>query len=337
MRKGKPPALARSASRSVLPLPRKGGCSSVSASAPLLAGAQIGSGEEDEQGEEEDEESEDTQVCWSVLFSCFPLIWTIGAEFATEAIESGIAQHITLLMLPLIAGIKSLFTAATQAKPPKNAPPAPPMPPVQPDIFTATSTAIFGYAESHPVYYLLVDFGSALFIGLAFLFWKDINDWVEKVQSESRQAADRKARLLAAPTPGPETMHEDTKVNGESVETGELVEDKSQKHSRNSRISKDWAAMLMREELKQFLQRRDELQRIVNGVEVTHQEEDLNKKKQKQTADKFAGVGSGAAACLARAMKGPVMQRAQKLTEHGAAHSHQLAPQSAIRISHKQL
>ena len=44
--------------------------------------------EEDSEEEEEDEESEEAQMCWSAVFSCFPLLWTIAAEFATAAYEA---------------------------------------------------------------------------------------------------------------------------------------------------------------------------------------------------------------------------------------------------------
>ena len=53
------------------------------ATAPLLLA------DDDEESEaEEEEETEEAQMIWSILFSCFPLIWTIATEFAAEAFEA---------------------------------------------------------------------------------------------------------------------------------------------------------------------------------------------------------------------------------------------------------
>eukprot|EP00325_Prymnesiales_sp_UTEX-LB-985_P025203 CAMPEP_0174732522 /NCGR_PEP_ID=MMETSP1094-20130205/59562_1 /TAXON_ID=156173 /ORGANISM="Chrysochromulina brevifilum, Strain UTEX LB 985" /LENGTH=321 /DNA_ID=CAMNT_0015935049 /DNA_START=134 /DNA_END=1095 /DNA_ORIENTATION=+ len=156
-----------------------------------------GNQEDSDGGEEEgEEESEESQMCWSALFSCFPLIWTIASEFASEALEAGIIQHIGLMLLPLFAGVKQLIATVTAEPIPDNAPPAPPSPPTQPDFFTATSATVFGFAEVHPIFFFCLDFGVAITIGTLFLFWKDIDDWIERVQTESRQAADREARKV---------------------------------------------------------------------------------------------------------------------------------------------
>lgn len=68
------------------------GAAAAGAGAALLAGDKKPGGvpgdEDDSEEEEEDEESEEAQMCWSALFSCFPLLWTIAAEFATAAYEA---------------------------------------------------------------------------------------------------------------------------------------------------------------------------------------------------------------------------------------------------------
>ena len=298
------------------------------------------------------------------------------------------------MLLPIFTGLRNIYLAITGEKVPDNAPPAPPTPPTQPDIVTAANAAVFGFAEIHPIYYLIIDFGVAFVIGALFLFWKDITDWIEKVQSESRQAADRAARqaamkvprpkssvpeagdipaasglalgaeppacpppglpqALLAPGRGPgsgepstegqpqnkwavarahaavmavtESSHlkeadalvEMTAEEPEEVRSAHelkselrMVNDKVEELEIKTKVHKKSTApvaIAMREELKQFLSRRDELQRIVHGVEVSQKEEEVTKKKKKP--DKLAGVGAGAAACLARAFKGPLMQR----------------------------
>ena len=95
-----PPSKALGKSRQIPPPGTKGAArggagraSGAGAAAGLAAGAaasraagdpQEGEGEE----EEEEEETEEAQMCWSLVFSFGPLIWTIMTEFAAEAFES---------------------------------------------------------------------------------------------------------------------------------------------------------------------------------------------------------------------------------------------------------
>ena len=74
-----------------------GGSAAIAAAGAAAAGASAAGAaskqplltEEEGDGEESDEEeSEEAQMCWSVLFSYFPLLWTIAAEFASAAYEA---------------------------------------------------------------------------------------------------------------------------------------------------------------------------------------------------------------------------------------------------------
>ena len=49
--------------------------------------------DDDESEGEEEEESEEAQVCWSMVFTFLPLIWTIATEFAAEAAEAVRCEH----------------------------------------------------------------------------------------------------------------------------------------------------------------------------------------------------------------------------------------------------
>ena len=114
--------------------------------------------EEEEEGEEE-EESEEAQVCWTAMFSFLPIILEVGAEFVGAALEAGICQYLAMLMVPVYQFLKSLVGIATAAPaPPAFAPPAPPPPPHSPTLVVKISTGMFGFAEHHPIIYLVIDF-----------------------------------------------------------------------------------------------------------------------------------------------------------------------------------
>ena len=170
------------------PSSMKGAAGAAGAAAATGAAGAAVAAQEESSDEESEEESEEAQVCWSAIFSFLPLIWTIASEFAAEAMEAGICQHLALLMLPVVTAFKSLVESLTgPPAPPAMAPPAPPPPPVLPDIVTRMSVATFTYAEAHPVYYLLLDFSIAVAVGIFFLFLKDITDWIEEQKAAARQ------------------------------------------------------------------------------------------------------------------------------------------------------
>ena len=54
----------------------------------LIPKGAAGDDDSEGEGEEEEEESEEAQMCWSALFSFFPLIWTVVAEFAAAIYEA---------------------------------------------------------------------------------------------------------------------------------------------------------------------------------------------------------------------------------------------------------
>ena len=68
----------------------KGGAAAAAggSTAALLAEQKRAALVDEESDSEEEEESEEAQMCWSVLFSYFPLLWTIAAEFASAAYEA---------------------------------------------------------------------------------------------------------------------------------------------------------------------------------------------------------------------------------------------------------
>lgn len=68
------------------------------------------------------------------------------------------------------------------------APPAPPPPPIAPDLMTVVSVSVFGFAEAHPVIYLMIDLSLFLAAATFFLFLKDIQDWMEARRLAAMQA-----------------------------------------------------------------------------------------------------------------------------------------------------
>ena len=243
--------------------------------------------EEDEDEGEEEEESEDAQMCWSIMFSCFPVLVEIVTEFAGAAMDAGICQYLAMLLLPIWSGIKTLFGIANMPpSPPAYAPPAPPPPPEQPDLITAVSAATFGFAEAHPMYYMLTDISIAVALGTLYLYWQAITDWWEERQSKARQAAMAAADAEAAASDGYQKLVDDDLESGMGGDVEEevlpevktvaqlgkelrLINDKVEELEIKTKVhrkSTSEKSVAMRVELKGLQGRRDELQRIVNGA-----------------------------------------------------------------------
>ena len=102
----------------------------------------------------------------------------------------GVLHYLVLFTLPLWWSVERLWFMATAPAPlPDFAPPAAPPPPSPPDVVGAAATAVFAFAEVHPIYYLLIDFATAFAIGLLVLYMKDINEWIEAQRAAARAAA----------------------------------------------------------------------------------------------------------------------------------------------------
>lgn len=179
---------------------RGGGAVAGAAAAVGCGGVAAASSYEDEDAlddddSEEEEETEEAQVLWSALFSCFPLVWAVITEFSAVAIEAGIFQYILLLMMPIFIALRNAvdYVQGVHPAPPAMAPPAPPPSPVGPDIATLVSDATFGFARTYPELYLFLDFFIAVVIGIIFLFLKDITEWLEAVRTAARQKQAGKA------------------------------------------------------------------------------------------------------------------------------------------------
>lgn len=141
----------------------------------------------------------------------------------------------------------------------------------------------------YPIYYLLIDVSIAVSIGTFFLFLKDIEDWLE-------------ARRIAAASQQAESRYQPLKDESESMEDGDdlgpaIVEFESKKTKSASELALELrlvndkveeleiktkvhrksttdAAIAMRDELEELLERREELQRIVNVSPTKHAAEE---------------------------------------------------------------
>ena len=276
------------------------------------AGAYVALDDESEDEGEEEEESEEAQVCWGAVFSFLPVIIEIVMEFSSAAAEAGICQYIAMAMLPIYNFFKALFGIANAPPaPPAYAPPAPPPPPHEPTMIKKIEVGVFGFAESHPVIYLLIDLALFLLAATFFLYLKDIQDYMEarrlaalaeekgespespatkgyqelaeeqaalEQQGESfKQEAIMEIEAKAKPTSSAELAKELTRV----VDRAEELEVRVRVHRKSQA---DWVNDL-REELKQLHERRDELKRLLGTGD---------EKKEDQGGDGAAGGGGGA-------------------------------------------
>ena len=298
------------------------GVAGAAAGAAGAAAVDLENGEEGlEEEESEEEESEEAQTLWSALFTFFPVLWAIFTEFAAVAFEAGICQYLALMMVPVVSFFKSLFGMATAPPaPPAMAPPAPPPPPLSPTLIAAVSAATFDFAESHPVWYLTVDFTVATLVGAFFLFLKDITEWYEARQTAARAAAERKAHgyvqlkeeeeaAEAAEGDQQEVEWSDVFGAGRVKTAAELqkelrsVVDRVESFDVRVRVHKksnaSWAVN-MREEHRQLKERQDELERLLGeGAAAGGKGSDAT-----TAASSSGGKGAGASATAATPAEG---------------------------------
>jgi Ca2+-binding EF-hand superfamily protein len=79
----------------------------------------------------------------------------------------------------LVSALVSLYTEAESvvALSQYESGRAPPAPPAHPDWTVTVTDSAMGFALSSPLAYLLVDFGTATFLGVLYYWWEDIKAW----------------------------------------------------------------------------------------------------------------------------------------------------------------
>ena len=230
----------------------------------------------EEEKDAEEEESEEAQNLWQFIFSCGPLMVQILSGIGAELVEAGACQYLALLMLPLWAGIKKLLGFAAAPEPYEGI--APPPPPSQPPFHVVIQEATWAYAESHPIYYLLLCFGLAFVVGTYFLFLKDIATWMDKrraAQLRQERAMKRGYASLNddveanAPPPPEEDLDAPIVTTADLAIELKKVEDQCEEIEMRLhflRKSNSEAAHQDKTLLRERQQRRTELRELITGV-----------------------------------------------------------------------
>ena len=144
----------------------------------------------------EAEASELSTACWKSLLFC-----PSACGALIDFVDTNALQVVGLVLFPLLGAISFLISAgkslsrdfraahtdwfgqlaggATGAAAEETGP-MPPPPPSAPDWGAIASEAAFSCAASHPLVFLALDFAVGITAGLLILFWKDLQDWLQR-------------------------------------------------------------------------------------------------------------------------------------------------------------
>ena len=239
--------------------------------------------------DDEEEEEEEEDPGWLMLI---PILAALAYEMAFEAIDSGGIQITIMFLTPLFLALKRAYLnlvnyiqyggEAPSPPPGALAPPFAPPPPPPPDLIGTTSEKVYAFAEDHPIYYFLIDFGTAAVIGTFFLFLQDIQNYFAKRRAAAKLAAKDAAKKEADKTAQMSTPEgyqplideagadgsDEPAVPSQSIEQmkRELIRmtDKAEELEIKTRVDKkSEKGVAMREELKQTVERREELKQLL--------------------------------------------------------------------------
>lgn len=146
-------------------------------------------GKAGEELEEQDFVTWITQTVQSISMSCIVASLVEAVDLAVS-----IGPLLVALLLPatwVITEVRDLVNSY-YAEPGVVFPPPPPSAPDMAGRMHELELSFYDFAQQHPVDYLVVDLGLGFAIAALALFWKDINDFIERRKLEAATAAKSK-------------------------------------------------------------------------------------------------------------------------------------------------